>query len=134
MTDRLATVPAESTAYRPQPMLGEYQEFADTLRVDQVKTSLDPAAGRRPSCALDEASYLLDSASEPCGVHVEVRLRGTVVEERLRQAVGVARVRHPRACARITMARQRRADYEWTGLRLSAARRTHPPVTRPGSR
>jgi len=122
MTDRLATVPAESTAYRPQPMLEEHQE--DTLRVDQVKASSDPAAGRRPFCALDEASYLLDSASEPCGVHVEVRLRGTVVEERLRQAVGVARVRHPRARARITMARQRRADYEWTGLRLSAARRT----------
>jgi NRPS condensation-like uncharacterized protein len=113
MTDRLATLPAESTAYRPQPMLGEQQKFAGTLRVDQAKTSSDPAAGRRPFCALDEASYLLDSASEPCSVHLEVHLSGTLVEERLRQAVRMALAKHPRACARIIMARQRRADYEW---------------------
>jgi hypothetical protein len=46
MTGRLATVPAESTAYRPQPMLEEHQE--DTLRVDQVKTSSAPQQGDDP--------------------------------------------------------------------------------------
>jgi NRPS condensation-like uncharacterized protein len=64
-------------------------------------------------CALDEAIYHLDSVSEPCSVHLEVRLSGTVVEDRLRQAVGMALARHPRARARATMARLRRAGYEW---------------------
>ncbi|MDQ4104576.1 MAG: hypothetical protein M3186_12995, partial [Actinomycetota bacterium] len=110
MTDRLATLPVESTAYWPQP---EQQDFVGTLRVDQAQTSSDAAAGRRPLCALDEASYLLDSVSEPCSVHLEVRLSGTVAEERLRQAVAVALARHPRACARVAAARQRRSGYEW---------------------
>ncbi|MGH3944662.1 MAG: condensation domain-containing protein, partial [Pseudonocardiaceae bacterium] len=84
-----------------------------TLGVDEAAARSDPEAMRRPFCALDEASYHLDSASAPWSVHLEVRLSGTVVEDRLRQAVGVALARHPRACARATIARQRRADYEW---------------------
>ncbi|MGH4014005.1 MAG: hypothetical protein ACRDSL_08780 [Pseudonocardiaceae bacterium] len=68
---------------------------------------------RRPFCVLDEAGYHLDSVSEPWSVHLEVRLSGPVVEDRLRQAVAVALARHPRARARATMARQRRAGYAW---------------------
>jgi NRPS condensation-like uncharacterized protein len=68
---------------------------------------------RRPFCALDEASYRLDSLCEPFSVHLEVHLSGTVAEDRLRQAVEVALARHPRARARATMARTRWADYEW---------------------
>lgn len=101
----LPTVPSESKAYRTSR--------AGTLGIDEAKTSSDPEAARRPFCALDEASYHLDSVSEPWSVHLEVRLSGTVVEDRLRQAVGVALTRHPRARARATMARQRRAGYEW---------------------
>ncbi len=84
-----------------------------TSGVDEAAASSDPEAMRRPFCALDEASYHLDSVSEPWSVHLEVRLSGTVVEDRLRQAVGVALARHPRARARATIARQRRAGYEW---------------------
>ncbi|MGH3800901.1 MAG: hypothetical protein ACRDTD_12325, partial [Pseudonocardiaceae bacterium] len=75
--------------------------------------SPDPEAVRRPFCALDEASYHLDSVSEPWSVHLEVRLSGTVVEDRLRQAVAMALARHPRARARATIARHRRAACEW---------------------
>lgn len=105
MTDCLATVPSESTAYRT-PLAG-------ILGVDEAAASSDPEVVRRPFCALDEASYHLDSVSEPWSVHLEVRLNGPVVEDRLRQAVRVALTRHPRARARATMARQRRAGYEW---------------------
>lgn len=84
---------ADSGGRRP---LGQWQEAAGTLRVDEA-----------------EASYHLDSAPEPWSVHLEVRLNGTVVEDHLRQAVGIALARHPRARARATMARQRRAGYEW---------------------
>lgn len=94
-------------------LLGQWQEFPATLGVGEAETSSDPEVVRRVFCALDEAIYHLDSVSEPCSVHLEVRLSGTVVEDRLRQAVGVALARHPRARARATMARQRRAGYEW---------------------
>jgi NRPS condensation-like uncharacterized protein len=86
MTSRLTTSPSENKAYR---------------------------AVRRTFSALDEASYHLDSVSGPWSVHLEVRLSGTVIEDRLRQAVGMALARHPRARARATLARQRRAGYEW---------------------
>jgi NRPS condensation-like uncharacterized protein len=86
MTSRLTTSPSENKAYR---------------------------AVRRTFSALDEASYHLDSVSEPWSVHLEVRLSGTVIEDRLRQAVGMALARHPRARARATLARRRRAGYEW---------------------
>ena len=105
MTDRLATLPSESKAYRTSG--------ASTLRIDEAQASSEPEATRRPFCALDEASYHLDSISEPWSVHLEVRLNGRVDEDRLRHAVRVTLSRHPRALARATMARQRRADYEW---------------------
>jgi NRPS condensation-like uncharacterized protein len=73
-----------------------------------------PGASLRQSfCALDEASYHLDSVAEPWSVHLEVRLSGTVIEDRLRRAVGMALARHPRARARVTMASQWWAEYEW---------------------
>ena len=68
---------------------------------------------RRPFCALDEASYYLDSVAEPWSVHLEVRLSGTVVEDRLRHAVRVALARHPRACGRALIAEPGRARCEW---------------------
>ncbi|MGH3365603.1 MAG: condensation domain-containing protein [Nocardioidaceae bacterium] len=105
MTDRLATVPSESKAYRTSR--------AGTLGVDETAASSDPKAVRRPFSALDEASYHLDSVSEPWSVHLEVRLSGTVDEDRLRRAVGAALAKHPRARARATIARQQRAGYEW---------------------
>jgi NRPS condensation-like uncharacterized protein len=71
------------------------------------------APGRRPFCALDEASYYLDSVSEPWSVHLEVRLSGTVAEDRLRHAVRVALARHPRACGRALVAEPGRARCEW---------------------
>jgi NRPS condensation-like uncharacterized protein len=155
MTDRPATLPSESKAYRTSPgerlttpwtpgpiahsglkslfgawrssiatrlmyadsggqrPLGQWQESPGTLGIDKAEASSGPAVVRRGFCALDEASYHLDSASEPWSVHLEVRLSGTVVEDRLRQAVGIALARHPRARARATPARQRRAGYEW---------------------
>ena len=45
---------------------------------------------RQSFCALDEASYLLDSVAAPWSVHLEVRLSGTVDEDRLRHAVEMA--------------------------------------------
>jgi NRPS condensation-like uncharacterized protein len=104
MTDRLATVASESKAYRTSR--------AGPLGIDAQEGSC-PETVRRRFCALDEASYHLDSVSEPWSVHLEVRLDGSVDEDRLRQAVGVALVRHPQTRARATMARQQRADYEW---------------------
>ncbi|MGH3780642.1 MAG: hypothetical protein ACRDRO_08430 [Pseudonocardiaceae bacterium] len=74
---------------------------------------MNPEVVRRPFGALDEASYHLDSVSAPWSVHLEVRLSGTVVEDRLRQAVGVALAKEPRARARATISRQRRAGYAW---------------------
>ncbi|MCA1702157.1 MAG: hypothetical protein LC808_02350 [Actinobacteria bacterium] len=92
-------------------------EAADVMRremaVFDAPDAQETLAVRRPFCALDEASYLLDSVAEPWSVHLEVRLSGTVVEDRLRPAVGTALARHPRARARATMARQRWAGYEW---------------------
>ncbi|MGH3670151.1 MAG: hypothetical protein ACRDSH_05885, partial [Pseudonocardiaceae bacterium] len=72
---------------------------------------------RRPFCALDEASYYLDSVSEPWNVHLEVRLSCTVIEDRLRRAVGVALARHPRARGRALIAhpgRDGRCEWEIT--------------------
>ena len=105
MTDRLATLPTESKAYRTSG--------ASTLGVDDAQAGSEAQATRRPFCALDEASYHLDSVSEPWSVHLEVRLDGPVDEDRLRHAVRVALARNPRALARATMSRQRRARYEW---------------------
>jgi NRPS condensation-like uncharacterized protein len=86
---------------------------AGTLGIDDAQPSSEPKAVQRRFCALDEASYHLDSVSEPLSVHLEVRLSGTVNADRLRQAVGMALAKHPRARARVTMAHQRRANYEW---------------------
>ncbi|MDQ3763652.1 MAG: condensation domain-containing protein [Actinomycetota bacterium] len=86
---------------------------AGGMGVAEAKASSGSEAVRWPFCALDEASYHLDSVSEPWSVHLEVRLSGTVDEDRLRQAVGVSLARYPRARARATTARQQRADYEW---------------------
>jgi NRPS condensation-like uncharacterized protein len=108
MTNRSTTLDSESTAHR-----ASREKRLKTLRVDEAQASAGPEAARRPFCALDEASYHLDSVSEPWSVHLEVRLNGHVDEDRLRQAVGVALTRHPRARARATMARQWRAGYEW---------------------
>ncbi|MDQ4011556.1 MAG: hypothetical protein M3228_12885 [Actinomycetota bacterium] len=108
MTNRSATLPSESTAHRTSR-----GKRLKSLEADEVQASWQLVAARRPFCALDEASYHLDSISEPWGVHLEIRLERPVDEDRLRQAVGVALARHPRARARATMARQRRADYEW---------------------
>src|SRR5918997_723495 len=82
--------------------------FSSHIEKEVPGTSL-----RQSFCALDEASYYLDSVAEPWSVHLEVRLSGTVIEERLRRAVGMALARHPRARARVTMARQWWAKYEW---------------------
>ncbi len=101
---------ADSGGRRPP---AQWQEFAGTLGVGEAKASSSPEVVRRFFCALDEASYHLDSVAEPWSVHLEVRLSGTVVEDRLRQAVEVALTRHPRARARATIARQRWAGYEW---------------------
>ena len=68
---------------------------------------------RRPFCALDEASYYLDSVEEPWSVHLEVRLSGTVIEDRLRHAVRVALARHPRACGRALIAEPGGARCQW---------------------
>jgi NRPS condensation-like uncharacterized protein len=68
---------------------------------------------RQSFCALDEASYLLDSAAEPWSVHLEVRLSGTVDEDRLRHAVRIALANYPRARARATVSPGWRARYEW---------------------
>jgi NRPS condensation-like uncharacterized protein len=106
MTNRLATVATDSKTYRTS-------RAGTTLGIDDAHASSEPEAVRRRFCALDEASYLLDSVSEPWSVHLEVRLDGPIDEDRLRQAVGVALARHPRARARATMAHQRRTDYEW---------------------
>lgn len=105
MTNRSATLPSESKAYGTSR--------AATLGIDDAQASSDPEAVRRRFCALDEASYHLDSISEPWSVHLDVCLDGPVDEDRLRQAVGVALTRHPRARARATVARQRGADHEW---------------------
>lgn len=85
--DRLATVPLENKACRTV---------------------------RRSLCALDEASYHLDSASAPWSVHLEVRITGSAVEDRLRQAVGVALASHPRARARLTAGHSQRVEWEVT--------------------
>ncbi|HEX2290222.1 MAG TPA: hypothetical protein VHH53_08520, partial [Pseudonocardiaceae bacterium] len=66
MTDRLATLPSESKAYRTSG--------ASTLGIDEAQEGSESGATRRPFCALDEASYHLDSISEPWSVHLEVRL------------------------------------------------------------
>ncbi|MDQ5856388.1 MAG: condensation domain-containing protein, partial [Actinomycetota bacterium] len=105
MTDGVATLLPESKAYRISG--------AGTLRIDDAQASSEPGAVRRPFCALDEASYHLDSVSEPWSVHLEVRLDGSVDEDRMRHAVWVALARHPRARARVTMAHQRRTGFEW---------------------
>src|SRR5919199_1042734 len=68
---------------------------------------------RRSFCALDEASYLLDSVAEPWSVHLEVRLSGTVDEDRLRHALGMALARYPRARARAIISRRWPGRYEW---------------------
>ena len=65
-------------------------------------------------CALDEASYHLDSASAPWSVHLEIRVTGSVVEDRLRHAVGVALANHPRARARLSTDRRGRGAWEIT--------------------
>jgi NRPS condensation-like uncharacterized protein len=87
ITSRLSTVPSENKAH--------------------------PTV-RQSFCALDEASYHLDSASAPWSVHLEVRVTGSVVEDRLRHAVGVALARHPRARARLTAGRGNRVEWEIT--------------------
>jgi NRPS condensation-like uncharacterized protein len=110
--DRRARMIASSRRSQPAA-LGQQRQFAGTLQVDQAQARSEPEVVRRPFCALDEASYHLDSVSEPFSVHLEVHLRGTIAEDRLRQAVSVALARHPRARARVTMARQRGTGYEW---------------------
>jgi NRPS condensation-like uncharacterized protein len=87
ITSRLATVPSENKAHRTV---------------------------RQSFCALDEASYHLDSASAPWSVHLEVRVTGSVVEGRLRHAVEVALARHPRARARLTAGCGNRVEWEIT--------------------
>jgi hypothetical protein len=98
MTSRPATtVPPKSTAIRGErPTTG---------------CIADPAVVRRSFCALDEASYHLDSASAPWSVHLEVRVTDSVVEDRLRQAMGVALARHPRARAWLTTDRWDRVEW-----------------------
>ena len=72
-----------------------------------------PTSSRHPFCALDEASFLLDSTSEPWSVHLEVRLDGTVTADRLRRAVALALTRHPRAGARTVTTGRRGPGVEW---------------------
>ena len=87
MTGHLATAPSEREAFR--------RSGVRVVGVDEAATGSDPAVVRRSFCALDEASYHLDSAAEPWTVHLEVRLSGSVVEDRLRRAVRVALGRQP---------------------------------------
>jgi NRPS condensation-like uncharacterized protein len=68
---------------------------------------------RRSFCALDEASYLLDSVAEPWSVHLEIRLSGTIDEGRLRHDMGAALTRYPRARARAIISPRWPARYEW---------------------
>ena len=90
--------------------------FSPNRKKEPSGAGLHGAEGRvvrRSFCALDEASYWLDSVAEPCSVHLEVRLSGTVDEDRLRRAVRMALARYPRARARATISPRWRARYEW---------------------
>ncbi|MGB8227674.1 MAG: hypothetical protein WCE78_01105 [Pseudonocardiaceae bacterium] len=106
MTGHLATAPSEREAFR--------RSGVRVVGVDEAATGSDPAVVRRSFCALDEASYHLDSAAEPWTVHLEVRLSGSVVEDRLRRAVRVALGRQPRARARLATGRWGRVEWEIT--------------------
>ena len=89
-------------------------ELAGTPRADEAQPSWHQEVVRRHLCLLDQASYHLDSVSEPSSVPLGVRLNGTVVGDRLRQAVGVALARQPRAMRGSPSSRQRYAQrYEW---------------------
>ncbi len=108
MTNRSATLDSEHTVSRTCR-----EKQLPTLRIDDAQASAEPEPVRRPFGSLDEASYHLDSVSQPWSVHLEVRLNGRVDEDRLRHAVRVALARHPRARARATTSHQQRTGYEW---------------------
>ncbi len=103
------------TTARVRPVLAPSLHLAGRTvpGIDGAAAGSNPEAVRRPFSALDEASYHLDSVSEPWSVHLEVRLSGTVIEDRLRQAAGVALAKEPRIRARAIIARQRRSGCEW---------------------
>lgn len=106
MTGHLATAPSEREAFR--------RSGVRAVGVDEAAAGSDPAVVRRSFCALNEASYHLDSAAEPWTVHLEVRLSGSVVGDRLRRAVRVALGRQPRVCARLATGRWGRVEWQIT--------------------
>ena len=70
MTNRPATVPSKRQAHCTS---GE--ERLTPVGIDEAQASSEPEAVWRHFCALDEASYHLDSVREPWSVHLEVRQR-----------------------------------------------------------
>ena len=68
---------------------------------------------RVPFTPLDEAVHLLDTASEPWSVQLELELSGHLEEARLRKAVAWAVDRHPMARARQVPARRTDRGYRW---------------------
>ena len=74
---------------------------------------MNPDTSRVPFTPLDEAVHLLDTASEPWSVQLELEISGHLEEARLRKAVAWALDRHPMARARQVPARRTDRTYMW---------------------
>ena len=74
---------------------------------------MDLTTSRVPFTPLDEAVHLLDTASEPWSVQLELELGGRLDEDRLRRAVTTALDRHPMARARQVPTRRTARNYMW---------------------
>jgi NRPS condensation-like uncharacterized protein len=77
-----------------------------------MSTKPDPVA-TLPFNVVDEAVRLLDSASEPWSIQLELRVSGRLDESRLRAALGQAMARHPMTRARQLPASWRARQYHW---------------------
>jgi len=66
-----------------------------------------------PFTPIDEAIHLLDTASEPWSIQLEVRVKGALDEGRLRRAVQEALARHPMTRARKIPARRTDRTWQW---------------------
>ena len=77
-----------------------------------MSTKPDPVA-TLPFNVVDEAVRLLDSASEPWSVQLELRVSGRLDESRLRAALRQAMARHPMTRARQLPASGRARQYRW---------------------
>jgi NRPS condensation-like uncharacterized protein len=86
-------------------------DAAFKMLFDGVSQTAPPA--RVPFGVADELSCYYDAPAEPCTVHIEIRLPGSLDRSRLARATGAALAGQPRAMARRAAGGWWRRGYTW---------------------